>query len=141
MCRAPRAPRTPTARLFFARGAKTPSVQGKFDVARAKALGIPPGPLFGVLKGGESVTLADGRRVLPSEVVGAGHPGAACLVVHVADASLVPALLAHAAFAPFYARATGAERARRATTLDVVVHLTPAAVATRRDTTRRSCPG
>jgi ribonuclease Z len=34
---------------------------GHFDVARAQELGIPPGPLYGKLKRGESVTLADGR--------------------------------------------------------------------------------
>ncbi|HEX8687628.1 MAG TPA: ribonuclease Z [Pyrinomonadaceae bacterium] len=34
---------------------------GHFDVERAKELGIPPGPLYGKLKRGERVTLADGR--------------------------------------------------------------------------------
>src|SRR4029078_4472132 len=34
---------------------------GHFDVARAQELGIPSGPLYGKLKRGERVTLADGR--------------------------------------------------------------------------------
>jgi ribonuclease Z len=34
---------------------------GAFDVERARELGIPPGPLYGSLKRGERVTLADGR--------------------------------------------------------------------------------
>ncbi|PYS82444.1 MAG: ribonuclease Z [Acidobacteria bacterium] len=34
---------------------------GHFDVERAKELGIPSGPLYGRLKRGERVTLADGR--------------------------------------------------------------------------------
>lgn len=36
---------------------------GKFDVERAQALGIRPGPLFGRLKNGESLKLADGSVV------------------------------------------------------------------------------
>ncbi|HYO99442.1 MAG TPA: ribonuclease Z [Pyrinomonadaceae bacterium] len=36
---------------------------GKFDVEGARALGIPSGPLYGRLKNGESVELADGRVI------------------------------------------------------------------------------
>jgi ribonuclease Z len=50
---------------------------GRFDVERAHALGIPPGPLYGRLKQGESVELADGRVVDGRELIGATLAGRA----------------------------------------------------------------
>jgi ribonuclease Z len=41
---------------------------GHFDAARAAALGIPAGPLYGRLKRGEAITLADGRTVHGAEL-------------------------------------------------------------------------
>ncbi|MBD2128232.1 ribonuclease Z [Microcoleus sp. ZQ-A2] len=43
---------------------------GRFDVEKAKALGIPAGPLYGLLKRGETVTLPDGRQINGSELCG-----------------------------------------------------------------------
>ncbi len=48
---------------------------GRFDLAVAKSLGIPPGPAYGKLQKGEAVTLADGRVVQPSEVLGPARRG------------------------------------------------------------------
>jgi ribonuclease Z len=48
---------------------------GTFDVQRARALGIPQGPLFGRLQSGESVTLDDGRTIVPADVLGPERPG------------------------------------------------------------------
>ena len=36
---------------------------GRFNVEKAKALGIPPGPIYGRLKKGETIELENGRRV------------------------------------------------------------------------------
>jgi ribonuclease Z len=48
---------------------------GRFDVARAAALGVGAGPDFGRLQRGERVTLDDGRTVDPAEVLGPPRPG------------------------------------------------------------------
>jgi ribonuclease Z len=48
---------------------------GRFDVAAADALGVPPGPARGILQGGEPVTLVDERVVTPDAVLGPARPG------------------------------------------------------------------
>ena len=52
-----------------------PERPGRFDVEKAKTLGVPEGPLFGRLQKGEAVTLDGGRTVTPDQVVGASRPG------------------------------------------------------------------
>src|SRR2546423_4050151 len=41
---------------------------GRFNVERAAELNIPPGPLYGRLKRGETITLADGRTIDGAEL-------------------------------------------------------------------------
>jgi ribonuclease Z len=48
---------------------------GLFHPERAIELGVAPGPDFGRLQRGESVTVADGRLVRPDEVMDASRPG------------------------------------------------------------------
>jgi len=48
---------------------------GRFDPDRARELGIPEGPLWGKIHKGETITLEDGRRIAPSELVGEARPG------------------------------------------------------------------
>ena len=48
---------------------------GRFDPERARALGVPEGPFWGQIHRGKTVTLPDGRRIGPEEIVGAPRPG------------------------------------------------------------------
>lgn len=64
---------------------------GRFDVARARELGVPEGPLFGRLQSGHAVHLPDGRRIEPPEVLGPPRPGksvAYCTDTRPCDASV-----------------------------------------------------
>lgn len=48
---------------------------GHFDVQRASALGIPPGPIYGRLKQGEVIVLPDGQRVNGADLCGPTQVG------------------------------------------------------------------
>jgi len=48
---------------------------GRFDVEKARSLGIPSGPVYARLKSGEEVTLEDGRVIKGRELVGPVRPG------------------------------------------------------------------
>ncbi len=48
---------------------------GIFNVAKAQALGIPPGPIYGKLKQGQIITLEDGRTINGQELCGKPEVG------------------------------------------------------------------
>jgi ribonuclease Z len=48
---------------------------GRFDPERARALGVPEGPLWGQLQRAHAVRLDDGREVTPETIVGPPRPG------------------------------------------------------------------
>lgn len=48
---------------------------GRFNVEKATALGIPPGPVYGTLKQGGVATLPDGRRIYGRDLCEPDEPG------------------------------------------------------------------
>ena len=48
---------------------------GRFNPDRARELGVPEGPLWGLLQRGQAVRLPDGSEVGPETIVGAPRPG------------------------------------------------------------------
>ena len=48
---------------------------GKFNLEKAKSLGIPMGPLFGKLQAGETIALENGSVIEPSQVLGPSRRG------------------------------------------------------------------
>jgi len=67
----------------------TPPIAGKFRPDKAKALGIPPGPLYAKLKSGQAVTYVHTQThqaeqiAKPEDVLDEGSPGVAVAVLYV----------------------------------------------------------
>lgn len=82
----------PVAVAYIARLRPGP---GKFDAARAAALGVPPGPDRGRLVRGEAVTVAtaDGgtATVAPADVLSAPTPGPVVVVLDIPSEAYLPA--------------------------------------------------
>ncbi len=66
---------------------KLADVRGKFDVERAKALGVKPGKLFSDLIRGVIVKSETGEEVTPQQCLGPNVPGPVVLLIDCPDAS------------------------------------------------------
>lgn len=94
--------------------AETPQIPGKFFLEKAVALGVPKGPSFGKLKNGQSVILADGTVIEPSQVL--GEPTYAQFFAIVAridaesDLASLQSLVQNPVFAKFQTSSTESQR-------------------------------
>ena len=118
---------------------RAPDTRGKFDVAKAKELNIPKGPIRAKLTRGETIEYDDptapgGRRtVTPAECLVGGGPGAILVVVHCREHNL-ERLVTSSAFAPYQ----GKDGAAPGLKVHSMVHRVPPAVW-RTHATRRGC--
>jgi ribonuclease Z len=87
---------------------------GRFDVAAADALGVPPGRERGVLQGGEPLTLEDGRVITPDSVLGPARPGRKVVLTGDTAPSASVVQAAHSADLLVHEATFGTEEAARA---------------------------
>ncbi|KAJ1982004.1 hypothetical protein H4R34_001865 [Dimargaris verticillata] len=85
-----------------------PTRPGKFDVAKAKALEIPPGHRYSQLVKGETVTLDDGRVIEPHQCVGPSEPGGLFVVVDCPSLAYLDDVINASQFDPYYGRSLDA---------------------------------
>lgn len=62
-----------------------PDIPGKFDADKARKLGIPHGPLNGILAQGKPLTLEDGRVIEPNQVIGPSSQSPVLIITDVHD--------------------------------------------------------
>jgi hypothetical protein len=93
---------------------------GKFDSARAKALGVKPGPDFGILQKGGTVTLANGTVVHPEDVMASRPAGPVFAVIDCPSAEYLTSLTESESL-PQLLHAEGRVP-------NLMVHMTPASV-------------
>src|SRR5437764_11500051 len=87
---------------------------GRFDVAAADALGVPPGRERGVLQAGDPLTLPDGTVVTPDEVLGPARSGRKLVISGVTTPSAHVVQAAHGADVLVHERTFGKEEQERA---------------------------
>ncbi|KAI8587866.1 beta-lactamase-like protein [Geranomyces variabilis] len=90
----------PTVLAYICRG---PAVPGKFDPKAAIKLGLKPGPDFGKLQRGESVTAPDGTVVSQEQVVGPERPGAIFIIIECPSLAYISAIATASQFTPLFA--------------------------------------
>lgn len=61
--------------MSFAYSVEEKEKPGAFQIEKARALGVPSGPIYGALKRGEQVVLPDGRVLDGRDFVGEAQPG------------------------------------------------------------------
>ncbi|KAJ3032438.1 hypothetical protein HDV00_007546 [Rhizophlyctis rosea] len=88
--RLPQCTRNPVSVCYVCEG---PTVPGKFDPVAAKKLGVKPGPNFGKLTRGESITTADGNIVEPHQCIGPSRPGSIFVILDCPNASYIDSVL------------------------------------------------
>ncbi|KAI8576219.1 hypothetical protein K450DRAFT_214494 [Umbelopsis ramanniana AG] len=103
----------PAAISYICRG---PEVKGKFNKAAAVALGIKPGPMYGKLHRGESITLDDGTVVTPDRVCDPPIPGHVFIVVDCPSPEYIRSLTSSSLFSEHQGAVNGSR-------LSVIVHM------------------
>ncbi|XP_019055810.1 PREDICTED: zinc phosphodiesterase ELAC protein 2-like isoform X2 [Nelumbo nucifera] len=105
-----------------------PEIKGKFDPAKAAALGLKPGPKYRELQLGNSVK-SDRQNIMvhPSDVLGPSVPGPIVLLVDCPTLSHLQELLSVESLSPYYADSLD-DKLDDVKSVNCVIHLSPAFV-------------
>lgn len=105
-----------------------PEIKGKFDPAKAMALGLKPGPKYRELQLGNSVK-SDHQNIMvnPSDVMGPSVPGPIVFLVDCPTESHVEKLLSIQSLCSYYADHSG-NPPDGSKTVTCIIHLSPASV-------------
>ncbi|CAG8487437.1 10121_t:CDS:10 [Ambispora gerdemannii] len=95
--RLPKARKSSTSVAYICKG---PDYKGKFNPQAAKALGLPPGPLYARLVNGTSVTAPDGSIVHPHQVLSGARGGFIFIIVDIPSVDYIPSLIANRDLSP-----------------------------------------
>eukprot|EP00794_Sanderia_malayensis_P008752 gene8751-9687_t len=96
--------------------AKLKDYPGKLLPKVAMSLGVPKGPMFRMLKDGQTVTLPCGKMISPEEVTEPPIPGPSFLIIDCPTRKYLSAITKHKAFAKY--QKDGTEQAA------IVIHMT-----------------
>ncbi|XP_062156167.1 tRNAse Z TRZ4, mitochondrial [Alnus glutinosa] len=105
-----------------------PEIKGKFDPAKAMALGLKPGPKYRELQLGNSVK-SDHQNIMvhPSDVMGPSVPGPIVFLVDCPTESHLEKLLSIQSLSSYYADHSG-NLPDGSKTVTCIIHLSPASV-------------
>lgn len=105
-----------------------PEIKGKFDIAKAVALGLKPGPKYRELQLGNSVE-SDKKNIMvhPSDVLGPSIPGPIVLLVDCPTLSHLQELLTIKSLSCYYADAVDIQP-DEVKSVNCIIHLSPSSV-------------
>ena len=93
-----------------------------FNKNKAIELGIKPGPLFGVLQKGNSITLEDGRIIKPEDVLEKKLPSSSILILYIPDFEHMNMLIKDETINKYLNNNLGNNYVYQTT---IIVHITP----------------
>ncbi|XP_043704195.1 tRNase Z TRZ3, mitochondrial isoform X2 [Telopea speciosissima] len=105
-----------------------PEIQGKFDPAKAVALGLKAGPKYRELQLGHSV-MSDRQNIMvhPSDVLGPSIPGPIVLLVDCPTLSHLQELLSTQSLSTYYVDAVG-QNLNTVKSVNCIIHLSPSSI-------------
>ncbi|PVU88652.1 hypothetical protein BB559_005475 [Furculomyces boomerangus] len=86
-----------------------PQPPGKFDIKKAKALGLKPGPSFKELVSGKSIVTPDGVTIFPDQVVEKPKPRGVFIYIDCPSSGYINSIVKNSQFEQFYEKSKDAD--------------------------------